>query len=176
MALCHQRTEYHKKRLLRDHYNKVHFSNIQHNISYLNFSFSAMMPSQQSYKLFCPLAHKDSWCIFKLQPYSTFTLTELFCIALKVKSLSCVRLFATPWDCTLSGSSLSPWNFIGKSTRVGCHFLLQGIFPTRGLNPGLPHCRQTLYHLSHQGSPISSLILLFNELLLNHDKFNATQQ
>ena len=36
---------------------------------------------------------------------------------------------------------------------MGCHFLLQGIFPTQGLNPGLPHCRQTLYHLSHQGSP-----------------------
>ena len=49
---------------------------------------------------------------------------------------------------------LSPWNFPGKSTGVGCHFLLQGIFPTQELNPGLPHCRQTLYHLSHQGSPI----------------------
>ena len=41
----------------------------------------------------------------------------------------------------------------GKSTRVGCHFLLQGIFPTQGSNPGLLHCRQALYHLSHQGSP-----------------------
>ena len=36
---------------------------------------------------------------------------------------------------------------------MDCHFLLQGIFPTWGLNPGLPHCRQTLYPLSHQGSP-----------------------
>ena len=35
---------------------------------------------------------------------------------------------------------------------MGCHFLLQGIFPTRDLNPGLPHCRQTLYCLSYQGS------------------------
>ena len=34
---------------------------------------------------------------------------------------------------------------------MGCHLLLQGIFPTRGLNLGLPPCRQTLYHLSHQG-------------------------
>ena len=31
---------------------------------------------------------------------------------------------------------------------MGCHFLLQGIFPTQGSNPGLPHCRQTLYPLS----------------------------
>ena len=34
----------------------------------------------------------------------------------------------------------------------GCHVLLQGIFPTQGSNPGLMHCRQTLYPLSHQGS------------------------
>ena len=38
-------------------------------------------------------------------------------------------------------------------TGVGCHALLQGIFPTQGLNPGLLHCRWILYHLSHQGSP-----------------------
>ena len=44
--------------------------------------------------------------------------------------------------------------FSGKNTEVGCHFLLQEIFPTQRLNPGLPHCRQTLYHLSHQGSHI----------------------
>ena len=42
---------------------------------------------------------------------------------------------------------LCPWDFPGKSTGVGCHFLLQGIFPTQGSNPGLPHCRQILYHL-----------------------------
>ena len=34
---------------------------------------------------------------------------------------------------------------------MGCHALLQGILPTQGLNPGLPHCRQILYLLSHQG-------------------------
>ena len=40
---------------------------------------------------------------------------------------------------------------------MGCHFLLQEIFLTQGLNPGLPHCRQTLYYLSHQGSLVYSL-------------------
>ena len=35
---------------------------------------------------------------------------------------------------------------------MGCHFLLQGIFLTQGSNPGLPHCKQILYRLSHQGS------------------------
>ena len=44
-------------------------------------------------------------------------------------------------------------NFPGNSNGVDCHFLLQGIFPTQGLNPGFPHCRQMLYRLSHQGSP-----------------------
>ena len=43
-------------------------------------------------------------------------------------------------------------NSPAKNTGVGCHGLLQGIFPTQGSNPGLPRCRQILYHLSHQGS------------------------
>ena len=47
----------------------------------------------------------------------------------------------------------SPWNFPGKSTRVCCHFLLQGIFLTQGSNPGLPHCGQRLYLWANQGSP-----------------------
>ena len=41
----------------------------------------------------------------------------------------------------------------GKKTVLGCHALFQGIFPTQGSNPGLPHCGQILYHLSHQGNP-----------------------
>ena len=41
----------------------------------------------------------------------------------------------------------------GKNTGVGCHALLQRIFPTLGSNPGLLHCRWILYHLSHQGRP-----------------------
>ena len=45
---------------------------------------------------------------------------------------------------------LCPWDFPGKDTGVGCHFLLQGIFPTHGLNPGLLHCRQILYRLSYR--------------------------
>ena len=47
----------------------------------------------------------------------------------------------------------SPWNSPGQNTGVGNLSLLQGIFPTQGLKPGLPHCRQILYQLSHKGSP-----------------------
>ena len=49
-------------------------------------------------------------------------------------------------------------NFPGKTIGVGCHFLLQGIFPTWGSNPGLPHHGQTLYPLSHQGSPLYIIV------------------
>ena len=61
-------------------------------------------------------------------------------------ALLCLTLW-DPVEC-----SLCPWNSPGKDTRVGSHSLLQGISPTQGLNLGLPHCRQILYRLSHQGS------------------------
>ena len=63
----------------------------------------------------------------------------------KWKLLSRVQLFLTPMDC--------PWNSSGQNTGVGSLSLLQGIFLTRGSNPGLPYCRQNLYQLSHKGSP-----------------------
>ena len=50
---------------------------------------------------------------------------------------------------------LHPGDSPGKNTGVGCHFLLQGILLTQGSNPGLLHCRQTLHHLSRQGSPVN---------------------
>ena len=53
-----------------------------------------------------------------------------------------------PMDCSHT-SLLSSCDFPGKNTGVGCHPLLQGILPTQGWNPGLQHCRQILYHLSH---------------------------
>ena len=63
-----------------------------------------------------------------------------FKVKVKVKSLSCVRLFVTPW--TVGYRLLPPWDSPVKNTGMGCCFLLQGIFPTQGSNPGLPHCRQ----------------------------------
>ena len=63
---------------------------------------------------------------------------------------SCLT-FCDPMDYRLPGYSIhgdSP----GKNTGVSCHALLEGIFPTQGSNPGLPHCRWILYHLN-QGSP-----------------------
>ena len=51
----------------------------------------------------------------------------------------------------------SPWNSPGHNTGVGSCSLLQVIFPTQELNPGLQHCRRILYQLSHQGSPRRSI-------------------
>ena len=53
-------------------------------------------------------------------------------------------------DCCLPDSC--PWEYLGKNTGVGCHFLLHGIFPTQESNQNLLHCRQILYHLSHLDS------------------------
>ena len=55
-----------------------------------------------------------------------------------------------PMDCR--ARLLCPWDSPGKNTGVGCHSLLQGIFPTQGSNPGLLHCKQMLYHLRQQRS------------------------
>ena len=63
---------------------------------------------------------------------------------------------------------LRPWDSPSKNTGVGCHFLLHGIFPTQGLNSGLQHCRQILYHLSHQGNPEKTLAILRMPLTMNY--------
>ena len=52
----------------------------------------------------------------------------------------------------------SPWNSSGQNTGLGSLSLLRGIFPTEGSNSGLPHCRQILYQLSHQGSSQMDLV------------------
>ena len=60
----------------------------------------------------------------------------------------------------------SPWNFSGQNTGMGCLSVVQGIFPTQGLNPGLPHCRQILYQLSHKGNPVNTWIWIWRISLI----------
>ena len=62
----------------------------------------------------------------------------------------------------------SPWNSLGQNTGVSSLSLLQGIFPTQGLNPGL-HCRQILYQLSHKGSPWH--LFFFPDLYVTQSQF-----
>ena len=63
-------------------------------------------------------------------------------------------------DCLRPHGLYSAWNSPGQNTEVVSLFLLQGIFPTQGSNPGLLHCRWILYHLSHRGS-LLGVVMLF---------------
>ena len=71
---------------------------------------------------------------------------------------------------------LCPWDFPGKNTGVGCHFLLQGIFLTQGLNPHLLHCKRILNPLNHWGSmcehrhasiSLLTYIYIYNKFILS---------
>ena len=90
-----------------------------------------------------------SFCCF---PFATLTCTESsldpdFVPESESESCSVVSDSFRPHEL------YSPWNSPGQDTGMGSLSLLQGIFPTQGLNPGLPLCRQILYQLSHKGSP-----------------------
>ena len=63
---------------------------------------------------------------------------------------------------------LCPWDSPGKNNGVGSHPLLQGIFLTQGLCPGLQDCRQILYHLSHWWSPPAEGSFLAKSCLLKY--------
>ena len=86
-----------------------------------------------------PLSHQGSPYIYIYY----YIICSVFVCVLCLVTLSCPAL-CDPMDCSPPGSSVhgdSP----GKNTGAGCHVLLQGVFPTQGSNPGLPHCRWILY-------------------------------
>ena len=84
---------------------------------------------------------KDRKTLKRPSPAGVFKLSEVTQLCLTLcDSLQPTRLFCLR-------------DFPGKSTGVGCLFLLQRIFLTQRSNMGLPHCQQTLYRLSHQGNP-----------------------
>ena len=88
------------------------------------------------------------WCIY------SFLRTHLITWFSQVspRKMHHVRLFATSWTVARQ-LPLVHGDSPGQNTGVGFYALLQGIFSTQGSNPGLPHCRRILYHLSHQGTP-----------------------
>ena len=111
---------------------------------FLWWSFSFMI-------LFCysckkEISHHSSlhlqWCLSNVTPLhkGAFTTTQS-CLTL------CNPVVYNPPGSSVHGDSP------GKNSGVGCHALLQQIFPIQGLNLGLSHCRWILHHLSHQGSP-----------------------
>ena len=107
---------------------------------------------------------KEAGHISKLNNFSKvilicFLRVMLLCVHVCVLSRSVVSDSLQPHGLKLV-RLLCPWNSPGKDTGVGCHSLLQGIFPTQGSNLGLLHCKQILYHvnqyilegLSHDGT------------------------
>ena len=97
--------------------------------------------------------------LFPGKPTSDFSLQSLqritlyFSKSLRYSALCSVKSNPLPFCELQSTRLLCSWDSPGKNTGVGCHSLLQRIFPTQGSNPGLPDCKQILYCLSHQGSP-----------------------
>ena len=98
----------------------------------------------QSGKYNTAVAKKDYWC-WKW-PCISQSETES-------ESRSVVSNSLQPHGLSMNYSMDSPWNSLGQNTGMSSLSLLQGIFPTQGLNPGLPHYRRILYQLSHKGSP-----------------------
>ena len=129
-------------------------------IFYIYLKFLGHFPS---YLFICFLFFLLTVAVFSVFAYQ-FSLTFFFLMNLRILFIIQILLWAvlclvTQWyltlcdaqDCSLLGSFIhgdSP----SKNTRSGCHPLLQQIFLTQGSNSGLLHCRQILYHLSHQGS------------------------
>ena len=81
----------------------------------------------------------------KLVPWFSMNEGECCCLVAKLTLLRPHGLYPN--------RLLYPWEFPGKNPGLGCHFLLQGIFPTQGLNPHLLHRQVDSLPLSHPGSP-----------------------
>ena len=91
-----------------------------------------------------------------------------------------VWLFSTPWT-VAHQAPLSMGILQARILEWGHHAVLQGIFPIQGSNPVLPHCRQILYPLSHQGSPGKVMVPnrsspLLTSLMLASVQFSSVAQ
>ena len=101
------------------------------------------------------LSFTISWTLFRLMSIESMMPSNHLVLCC---SLPKIVIWSTWfWVGPISGSPVNQsgvWNSPGKNTWAGDHSLLREIFPTQGSNPSLLHCRQMLYSLSHQGSPL----------------------
>ena len=95
------------------------------------------------------------------------------CAVLCLVTQSCPTL-CDPMDCSPPGSSVH--GILQARMMESCHALLQGIFPTQGRNPGLPHCRQILHHLCHQGSSCLYTFMYICVCIVTEMKGSTMQQ
>ena len=96
---------------------------------------------------------QQQWMLFHVKKSNGTTCMHYVCVCVCVCVLvvQLSLILCNPMDCSLP-RLLCLWNSPGQSIGMGCHSLLQGIFPIQGWSPSLLHCRQILYHLSHQVS------------------------
>ena len=95
-------------------------------------------------------------------------------VGISIKSFQSCPALCDIKDCSPPGSSVhgdSP----GRNIGMGCHALLQGIFPTQGWNPGLPHRRRNLYRLSHLGSPMACMTVTNSVVISETDILQVHQ-
>ena len=117
---------------------------------------SFLFPVSSTSKRVRDICSRDTWIqLAQTQISPSHSLAVYPCVCV----LSRVQLFVTPW--TVARQLLCSWNFPGKNTGVGCHFLLQGIFPTQGLNRRLLHLLHWLVDslpLAPPGKPLKSYL------------------
>ena len=119
---------------------------------------------------FVSKTNQESWSEYrqgKVKLFSTCALQSPECLISHTQHFLCVkeRVKVTPKSQRIYGL-YSPWTSPGQNTRMGSLSLLQGIFPTQGSNPSLPHCRQILYQLRH----IHAFYSLLDCKLLYHSR------
>ena len=111
------------------------------------FGFPRWAKGLRTFRWYFNLINWPNCCPKQLNFLAAF---KYVCFA--VLNCSVCLTFCNPMECSPPGSS-GRGVFSNQNIGVGCQALLQGIFLTQGSNPGLLHCRQILYCLSHQGSP-----------------------
>ena len=112
--------------------------------------FPGKSHGQRSLTGYSPWGHRESDTTEQLNTQITWKFSLKLTVAMEAKvkiAQSVMSNFLQPYGL------YSPWNSQGQNTGVGSLFLLQGIFPTQGSNPGLLYYRRNLYQLSHEGSP-----------------------
>ena len=115
----------------------------------LKSSLTLLRNSSQTFHIMTLTSNLQNDSLMECSPIWTWAV--LFsCLKVKVLVALLCPTLCHLMDCCLPDSC--PWEYLGKNTGVGCHFLLHGIFPTQESNQNLLHCRQILYHLSHLDS------------------------
>ena len=88
---------------------------------------------------------------------------KIYCTVLSISRHSyCCCCFVVAKSCSTLVTPENLWDFPGKNTGMRCHFLLQGIFLTQGLNPCLLHWKTDSLPLSHQEIPNTPYCILKN--------------